>query len=84
MRWLSTFGSLVFRLYVDHFPSRWTEQKDATIRDFVTGTYILNRTTGGRSHPYSTSKCAYLSALCFPWLTILLQNRQSVDICKHC
>ncbi|KAJ7289420.1 Fungalysin metallopeptidase-domain-containing protein [Mycena rebaudengoi] len=36
--------------------AEWTEQKDATIRDFVTGTYILNRTTGGRSHPYSTSK----------------------------
>ncbi|KAJ6587531.1 Fungalysin metallopeptidase-domain-containing protein [Mycena vulgaris] len=35
--------------------AEWTEQKDATIQDFVTGVFVDNSTQGGRSHPYSTS-----------------------------
>ncbi|KAJ7176314.1 Fungalysin metallopeptidase-domain-containing protein [Mycena crocata] len=36
--------------------SEWTEQKSAAIKDFVTGTYVLNNQAGVRTHPYSTSK----------------------------
>ena len=35
--------------------NRWTEQKSATVKDYVMGQYVLNRQGGLRSHPYSTS-----------------------------
>ena len=38
----------------DTYVHRWTEQKSAEVKDFTTGNYVLNNTTGVRSHPYST------------------------------
>lgn len=38
--------------------SRWTEQKSATISDYIMGTYVLNSPKGIRQYPYSTSKYA--------------------------
>ena len=35
-------------------PGRWTEQKNATIVDYVIGKYVANNPAGIRSHPYST------------------------------
>ncbi|THH28588.1 hypothetical protein EUX98_g5592 [Antrodiella citrinella] len=35
--------------------AEWLEHKDATVPDYVLGTYVENNTTGIRSHPYSTS-----------------------------
>jgi extracellular elastinolytic metalloproteinase len=35
--------------------AEWTEQKDATIRDYVMGQYVTNDPAGIRNFPYSTS-----------------------------
>ncbi|KAL1947182.1 hypothetical protein VTO73DRAFT_14143 [Trametes versicolor] len=34
--------------------AEWTEQKDATIPDYILGQYVTNNPAGIRSHPYST------------------------------
>ncbi|KAF7348992.1 Extracellular metalloproteinase [Mycena venus] len=36
--------------------AEWTEQTDATIRDYVLGQYVSNNPAGVRTHPYSTNK----------------------------
>ncbi|KAI1785165.1 Fungalysin metallopeptidase-domain-containing protein [Ganoderma leucocontextum] len=35
--------------------AEWTEWTDATVTDWVTGTYVLNNPAGVRTHPYSTN-----------------------------
>ena len=35
--------------------AEWTEQKSATITDYVMGQYVTNSAAGIRTHPYSTS-----------------------------
>ncbi|KAJ7165457.1 Fungalysin metallopeptidase-domain-containing protein [Mycena crocata] len=36
--------------------AEWTEQKDATVRDYVLGAFVANKAQGLRSRPFSTSK----------------------------
>ncbi|KAJ7089038.1 Fungalysin metallopeptidase-domain-containing protein [Mycena crocata] len=36
--------------------AEWTEQKDATIRDYVVGAHVANKAAGLRSAPFSTDK----------------------------
>ncbi|KAJ6587514.1 Fungalysin metallopeptidase-domain-containing protein [Mycena vulgaris] len=36
--------------------AEWTEQKNATVRDYVVGAFVSNKAKGLRSHPYSTSR----------------------------
>ena len=36
--------------------SEWTEQTSSTLRDFTLGSFVVNRTAGIRTYPYSTSK----------------------------
>ncbi|KAJ7631813.1 Fungalysin metallopeptidase-domain-containing protein [Mycena rosella] len=36
--------------------AEWTEQKDATIKDYVVGAFVGNKAQGLRSKPYSTDK----------------------------
>jgi extracellular elastinolytic metalloproteinase len=35
--------------------AEWTEQKNAQIKDFTLGSYVVNNPSGIRTHPYSTS-----------------------------
>lgn len=34
---------------------RWTEHTDATVTDYVIGTYVTNNSAGIRTRPYSTN-----------------------------
>jgi hypothetical protein len=43
------------RLYADSLLVRWSEQKSATITDYVMGDYVTNNKNGIRTHPHSTS-----------------------------
>lgn len=42
---------------------RWTEQKSATVTDYVLGDYVTDSATGIRNYPYSTSAYVPLFSL---------------------
>lgn len=53
---LPSFSSSSFLINLDFVAmAEWTEQKSATITDYVMGQYVTANSKGIRTHPYSTS-----------------------------
>jgi extracellular elastinolytic metalloproteinase len=49
------YSSLHISCLTHRLCCRWTEQKSATVTDYVMGQYVINSAAGIRTHPYSTS-----------------------------
>lgn len=58
-------GEVLFWVYINHFlriivgwsdaMADWTEKTSSAVPDYVMGQYVIDDSSGIRSHPYSTS-----------------------------